>query len=422
MRRIVTRVAIGGIVAMFLLRALLPEPDWARERSATSYGAGPRGTGALFELLARLDLVEGRTSAPAQRLPAGATVWWIEPHGVCNARRVAGGGVDPLAPEEVAWPGLAWIEAGGTAVVLLPPVEEGEPACDAIGDLDVPPRTPLAGPGRFAVEGLGPLRHLELAGARVFTPGDEGGTAPDAPDTGGRSLEVAWPSRARRLAESDETRGLAGWEIEASLDGHPFVLMRHHGAGRLVLVADGRFLRNAELDRGDAAPLAGALVAAFGVPWIDEREHGQLPASNPFRYLARSAAAPVFAGLVLVGLLVAWRGSALPARSVAEPDPAAPTLDTFVASLASHYAGTRDWPRLHERYRDLTAARLRRHFGWAPETSLAALCDRIATRFHGRAVEVGVAALASPRRAESRAELEAAMLTLDSLVEEVARR
>lgn len=411
--RLGVRIAIAALAVMFVLRALLPTPRALLEASPTSYGTGPRGHGALFELLSRVELVKGRTRAAAQRLPAGATIWWIEPEGVCNDRRVARGGLDPLDEDEIAWPVLGWVRAGGTALVLLGPGDEdagtesdaadggpgagraggaggadrerGAPRCDAIGDTKVPARGALTGSARYPLEGLAATRQLELDGARVFL-------------------------------------SHAGWSVDATLQGQPFVIEREIGDGRLVLVADARFLRNEELDRADAAPVAGALVQRFGVPWIDEREHGWLPETNPFRYLLHSAAAPVFLGLLVAGLLVAWRGSALPARSVAELDPATPTLDTFVASLASHYAATRDWERLHARYRELSAARLRRHFGWPPELGVPALVDRIASRHRGPTVAAGLRSLASPRPATSHAELQAAMLTLDALVEEVARR
>src|SRR5439155_358872 len=77
-------------------------------------------------------------------------------------------------------------------------------------------------------------------------------------------------------------------------------------------------------------------------------------------YLLASPAVAPFIGVVLVGLLLAWHGTLVPPRRLAASGVGAPTLDTFVDALAGLYARTRDWPRVAARYRELTAARLRR--------------------------------------------------------------
>jgi hypothetical protein len=197
----------------------------------------------------------------------------------------------------------------------------------------------------------------------------------------------------------------------------PFVLTRALGEGRLVVVADSGFSHNRWLDGDDAAPLAVDLVRAYGVPRFDEREHGLLPETSAFRYLASSAALPAFVGLALLGLLYAWHGAALPARSVREFDPEAPTLETYVSSMAALYAGTHDHARVLERYRELTAGRLRRHFGLPHEVSRIALAERI--RRDGRVAASRLASLTDATRVESAAELAAAAHELDELVREI---
>jgi hypothetical protein len=196
-------------------------------------------------------------------------------------------------------------------------------------------------------------------------------------------------------------------------------LERQWGAGRLVVVADTGFTRNQWLDSEDAAPLAVDLVRRYGIPVFDEREHGFLSETSAVRYLATSPAWPVFAGLLFLGALFAWWGTALPARSVEESDPETPTLATFVDSMAALYSRSRDHSRLLERYRQLTAARLRRHFGVSPEVPVAALAERI-ERDRQVALDA-LQRLTHRRRVDGAKELAAAARELDELVREVTR-
>jgi hypothetical protein len=168
------------------------------------------------------------------------------------------------------------------------------------------------------------------------------------------------------------------WTIRASVDGQPFVLERTVGTGAVVLVADALFLRNAWLDRADAAPLAVDLVHAYGVPQFDERGLGTAADESAGRYLVTSSALPVFVGLAVTGLLFAWGGALVPARRIHDIASEAPRLDTFVDAVARLYARTGDHARVLERYRALTAGRLRRRFGLPPDTPIATLLHRLA--------------------------------------------
>jgi hypothetical protein len=86
--------------------------------------------------------------------------------------------------------------------------------------------------------------------------------------------------------------------------------------------------------------------------------------------------------------------------------------------MAALYAGTRDHDRVFERYRELTASRLRRHFGLPQEVSRLALADRI-ERDHKATRRL--AWLREDRAVSTEAELGAAVRELDALVAEVAR-
>jgi len=73
-----------------------------------------------------------------------------------------------------------------------------------------------------------------------------------------------------------------------------------------------------------------------------------------------------------------------------------------------------------ERYRQLTAARLRRHFGLPVETPLETLLDRLRASRRS-APAPNLAALATPPAVASAEALGASVRALDTLVEDVTR-
>ncbi len=161
-------------------------------------------------------------------------------------------------------------------------------------------------------------------------------------------------------------------------------------------------------------------MRAFGVPRIDERNHGMHRERDAVRYLLRSAAVPALLGVLLLGLVTVWHGNLWPARTAASGGTPAPTLDAFVDSLAQLYARTGDYARVAERYRMLTAARLRRHFGLPAETPLQTLLDRLRAS-RRTAPTQNLAPLAAPPAVASAETLHAAVRALDALVEDVTR-
>jgi hypothetical protein len=363
----VSRAARASAVAAFFALAIvgiLTSGD-DRELTATSFGKVPQGHGAVYELLEELGLPVARSFAPLEELPPDRTVWWVAPDEGCEAPSLAGA---PLRD----------------FVLALPPREgEGEEEPEA-SRAEAKPEV------------------VRLEGPLLRAP---------------RALETPAPVRfAAESAWSDELRDAeGGWQVAASLAGRPFALARELGAGRLVVFAEGRFLDNEGLGRADAAPLAVDLALALGPPVFDERSHGLVPSRSTLGYLARSPALLSFFGMALLALVFAWYGAAEPPRRVREHDPGAPTLESYVHSLAGFYAATGDHARVFERYRELSARRLRRHFGLPPD---AALDLRLARR-RGLSPE-GLARLASDAPVASAAELASAAALLDRLVEEAA--
>ena len=221
--------------------------------------------------------------------------------------------------------------------------------------------------------------------------------------------ESAWSSELR----GGEDR----WEVAATLGERPFALSRALGAGRLVVFAEGRFLENQWLDRGDAAPLAVDLALALGPPIFDERSHGLVPSRSTLGYLARSPALLCFAGLALLALGFAWYGAAEPPRS-------------------RRRAGSRRADSRELRAHPSPASTRRR--GTTPASSSATASSRrgacavtsgcrqdapLAERLGRRRglSPAGLARLASDAPVASAAELARAAALLDRLVEEAAR-
>ncbi len=408
------------LVLLTLVNFLWPSPP--SPLTSSSFGTSASGHGAVYELLAESGRTRGRSFESGRRLRGDGPIWWIDPLGVCDGRIASRGEADVLDAEDVQWPAGRWLREGGSALVFLQSADAGGPVlppqdslvvCDAIAGVPLPRRDRLT---RAEVEG------------------------PPYPNAARFRVEGPLAPTARFLAQSKVYvfEEPLDWQVSARIrngeqgEAHPFVLSRPLGEGWLVVVADSGFTHNAWLDQAGAAAFVVDLVDAHGPPRFDEREHGFVPETNAFRFIAASSAAPVFAGLIVLGGLYAWRGNALPARSVGEFDPATPTLDNYVASMSSLYDRSRDHSQVLERYRALTASRLERYFGLPHDVSRRALVERIEgdprrpqdTKVGSEAASRRRARLASlmdSRPVTSAAELEAAVRELDALVMEVTR-
>lgn len=356
-----------GVFAIAVVLGLLPSAP-VRDRVPSTFSERHHGHAALFTLFERLGETPRRVMSAPSRLPDG-TLWWVEPDGVCDGRIAKQGAVDVLDEEAVRWLVGPWIEAGGTAVVLLEPVGAEQVRCDAILGHALPDRHPLE---------IGPAPESDWDGSGQ--PGE---------DETVRFARVEGPAATREIP-APELRAFArpsereeGWETVAEItsasggEAKPFAFERAVGDGRLVVVADASFVRNQRLDLGDGAVLAVDFARAYGAPSFDERGHGFVAEDNAVRYVAGSAAAPVFAGLAALGVLLWWRGGALPARALDERADEAPTLAAYLRSMGQLYARSGDYDALAERYRELCRSRVQRHFGLPPDIGSEALLERI---------------------------------------------
>jgi len=382
-------IALAAASALLVLVGLLYPDEKRPELSLDTFGTGPWGYRAVFDLLTELGFPVARTAVPPDDLAPDATVWWIEPARSCGAgdgQPVPGGG----------WRGGPWVRAGGTAVLFLPAGAGENARCEVLEGVVVPPRADAAPAGTHPSRGWRqrPARAYELTGDAL----------PRA-----RTIETA---SLLTFTEAGD------WRVRVVAREHPLVLERPFGAGRIVAVADAAVLRNEWLDHRDAAPLAVDLVQAFGVPQFHESGDGPRAPRSAAAYLATSPALLVFFGLALTGVLFTWQGSLVPPRALPGAETATPGLDAFVDSLATLYAGTRDHARVLERYRELTAARLRRHFGLPPETPVAVLAERLGRDRRLAPSTLRLFAEGAPVAGERA--LRAAVRALDALVREAS--
>jgi hypothetical protein len=329
------------------------------------------GYGAAFDLVDELGFEVHRNVRPPSALapPSSAgpeTIWWLNADSQVCPR-----------DDDTQWAARSWIDSGGTAVVFL---RAPGPGCKAIGGFELPE---LEGRAAAASGACGPAAPDEDEEAEEGAPLGDGRSdgelrQHDDPDCRDDALTLSdFRALVAPPEASDEPEWITGplaraprelsiahverfaepaegspWQVVARLGGAPFVLEATSGSGRIVVVADDRFVTNRYLDFNDASLLVVDLVTRYGDPTFDEFSHGHRPAGGALPYLARSPAWPVFAAIAVVGLLVVLRGSAVPKRSVQEADPRAPAVEPFVDSLSNLYAASSDEAGILTHYRE----------------------------------------------------------------------
>src|SRR5439155_27095311 len=100
---------------------------------ADASGPGPGGYGAGFDLLEHLGFPVARTHEAPEDLPPDATIWWIEPAGLCRAR-------DGKPVAWAGWRAEPWVRAGGTAVLFLSAGAREHAECPLLEGVALPPR------------------------------------------------------------------------------------------------------------------------------------------------------------------------------------------------------------------------------------------------------------------------------------------
>lgn len=352
---VVSLLVLLGLGALFAMCGRVSE----RGRFALSYstyGAGPEGGRAVFELTRASGFDAQRWNEDVAELPQPATL-------------VAIGGCDHLQARDLSRPErealLRWIEAGGTWIVAgATEVLEGDhfgvrltedARCDEDdglygmvlradrrareraraeredgggGDAGVPAATePAEDPVVALSRSLGVQQPVERAWA----------TAPDGPLAGMPTAGLRHPGRITvDVGVEHEVLARVGEEIVA--------VSVPRGEGRIVVIASGSAFQNRDLMVADGAPLFVRLLRlyAHGPVLFDEYHLGAGEARSTMRYLfQRGAGAIVFHLLVVLAIVLIRSGARFGAPRkdrVVE----AVTTASFVAAIGALFAKVRD--------------------------------------------------------------------------------
>jgi hypothetical protein len=324
-----TIISLAAAVMLLLLGLnLWMAPGLALKRSATSFGVGRDGYKAAYDLLRELGVPVGRSYVRPSATPLKRSLWFVAPSFLEPDGHAAAAAAGEL---------LRWVRAGGTAVVF------GDPGSDW-KKLDIARAISAAGP-------------VELV---------EGDFAPRA-----RKLDV--PGLVHFAPAHDQAR------VRLKCDGAPFALELSLGAGRLVAVADGRFVRNANLGSDDASVLLVDLVRALGPPVFDEHFHGLVESSSLLTALAGSRVMlPLAIGVLLAIVWVGERRSWPPRRLAGQSAGPTPSIAAFLDSLGMLYERAGDPGAAFRAYRAGFLRRVRRQLWPHGEFSERLLLERLA--------------------------------------------
>jgi hypothetical protein len=328
------RSLVSLIAAVLLLLGLnfWMAPKVALRESPTSFGVERQGYKAAYNLLLELGVPVRRSYVRPGAVPANGSLWLVSPsflNGDLRDDDAAGGAL------------LRWVRAGGTAVVF------GDPESDW--------------------KRLNIKRGLGVGGAANLIKGD---FAPRA-----RQLDAI---ELVHFAAANDHAGHAQARVRLTCDGAPFALEMPLGAGRLVAVADGRFMRNANLGSGDASVLLVDLVRALGPPMFDEYFHGLVESGSLVATLAGSRVILALgAGLLLALLWVGEQRSWPPRRLAERAEEPAPSIASFLDSLGVLYARARDPGAAFRAYRAGFLVRVRRQLWPHGEFSEQFLLERL---------------------------------------------
>ena len=305
-------------------------PNAELQLSTTSFGVGAEGYKAAYDLLSELGLPVIRSYVVVSQVPRSRPLWLVSPSFLDPGQTDSD--VDPDADAL-----LKWVASGGTAVVF------GEPGS--------------------AWKKLGINRSISEAGPTSLIAGDLVAIP----------REVTVPGLLHFSRGSDKARLRLG-SAQA-----PFALERAMGAGRLIAVADGRFLRNANLAQGDGSVLLFDLAHALGAPVFDERCHGlAAPASLPALIVNSRAMVPLALSLLATLLWIAEQRK-WPRRTLVDP-PAGPqpSIGSFVESLGVLYSRVRDPQAVFRAYRSGFIRRLAKQMSARAELPEDRVIDRLA--------------------------------------------
>src|SRR5712692_2111615 len=242
-------ISAGGVLVILTAVNLWMRPYFELQLSPTSFGVRPAGYKAAFDLASELGVPVMRSYVSPKHQPLNRQIWMVSPSLL---------GMEPAGADTDAHELLDWVRSGGTAVVFGGTVNQWK-------RLEINTDT-VAGTEHTMISGdfVPVVRRLSVSGLLHFN-----AAARDA-------------------------------SVRLRADNTPFALERKLGRGRLIAIADDRFLRNGNLRDADNCLLFMDLVRRFDSPAFDEHCHGMVGDVSLVRVIATSRAMlPLCAGFIL---------------------------------------------------------------------------------------------------------------------------
>ena len=321
--------AVAALMLLLFCLNLWLQRNSSLENSGTSFGVGIDGYKAAYDLLRELNIPATRSYARPNRVPHNRVLWFIAPDFLSSPEEVT---VTKADTSDL----MRWIRAGGTAVMMgdlhskwerldiKEPVSAGSDASTIKGDFAPAARTiPIPGVAHF-----------------------------DKADAHGR--------------------------VRLTSGGKPFAIDLKIGSGRLVAIADGGFVLNSNLDKGDASVLLVDLARALGAPEFDEHSHGLATPESTLALLGNPRLLSVLGIALMTAILWIAEQHSWPARTLGDQEQGpAPSLDSFVESLGVLYSRANDPRAAFRAYRASFLRRARRQVSPRIEVSEQVVVERL---------------------------------------------
>jgi hypothetical protein len=336
-------ISSGAVLLLLLAVNLWLWPNQALQNSPTSFGLLRDGYKAAFDLLSEMKFPVTRSFRRPKLSPTPQTVWFVAPSFLED---------DKPSAHDAAHEMIEWASRGGTAVIF----GDGSANWEVLG---LPREVEKGDEDRALVTGdLGTTpRWLDIPGLLHFT-------------------AVSVPSQAHDQKTATDSHQ----RVRLTANGKPFALEMKVGThnGRIIAIADDQFLRNEHLAAADASVLVADLVRAFGPPAFDEHSHGLAPpASLTMAVLDSRVLLPIFIGL-MVAMLWIFSQRTWPRRTLEDAgEMPAPSIASFVESLAILYSRANDPAAVWRTYREGFLRRLRRQLGLRADYPEELLLERI---------------------------------------------
>jgi hypothetical protein len=334
-------ISSGAVLLLLLGLNLSLWPNQRLQVSPTSFGIMHDGYKAAFDLLTEMHIPVTRSYRSPSRTPTNQTMWFLAPSFL---------DADKPHAHDDAHAVVEWASRGGTAVIFGAPWSDWK----TIGLMRETAKAEQKDQDLILIKG-----DLVRQPRWLATP------------------ELLHFTEAKGKASEAQSRE----QVRLTADGKPFALEidvgKHHG--HIIAIADDQFLLNEHLADADASLVLVDLVRKFGTPGFDERSHGLAPpVSLTLAVLDSRAILPLIIGLIAATLWISslriW-----PRRSLdADSGMPAPSIASFVDSLAILYSRAGDPAAVFRAYRAGFLRRLRREVGVRGDYPEKLLLERIA--------------------------------------------